>query len=325
MDLGPNRDLVGELADAIRKKTPHIHFGLYHSMFEWFNPFYIADKANNYQTNDFVERKTFPELLDIVNTYKPDVIYSDGEWEAPDWYWNSTLFLAWLFNDSPVKDTIVVNDRWGADTRGKHGSYYTHDDKFNPGVVQDHKWEGGLTLDKYSWGYRRNAVFADFLTPHEVITRLVTVVSCGGNFLVNIGPTHDGMLPPLMEERLRQMGKWLALNGEAIYSSTPWTVQNDTLTPGVWFTNVGDTVYGMVLLWPESGSVTLASVESTADTVVTMLGDSTGQPLETQQGEKGLEVTFPSQAAVISQWVWVLKMTGVNPAQRRHLKTRIPY
>ena len=55
-----------------------------------------------------------------------------------------------------------------------------------------------------------------------------------GNLLVNVGPTHDGMIPAIMEERLRQMGEWLDINGEAIYASKPWTVQNDTLTAGVW-------------------------------------------------------------------------------------------
>lgn len=60
------------------------------------------------------------------------------------------------------------------------------------------------------------------------------IIKSAGNLLVNVGPTHDGMVPTLMEERLRQMGQWLNINGECIYASKPWTVQNDTLTPGVW-------------------------------------------------------------------------------------------
>jgi len=58
--------------------------------------------------------------------------------------------------------------------------------------------------------------------------------SCGGNLLINVGPTADGMIAPIYEERLRQMGSWLAVNGEAIYASKPWKHQKDTVTSSVW-------------------------------------------------------------------------------------------
>ena len=59
------------------------------------------------------QHKVGPELHDLVETYKPDILWSDGGWEDPDTYWNSTQFLAWLYNQSPVKDTVMTNDRWG--------------------------------------------------------------------------------------------------------------------------------------------------------------------------------------------------------------------
>ena len=58
--------------------------------------------------------------------------------------------------------------------------------------------------------------------------------SCGGNILINIGPTKDGIIVPIFEERLRQLGAWLSINGEAIYGSRPWKFQNDTTNPDVW-------------------------------------------------------------------------------------------
>lgn len=68
-----------------------------------------------------------------VNKYQPSVIWSDGDWEPNDKYWNSTDFIAWLYNDSPVKSEVVTNDRWGSGTTCKHGDIYTCSDRFNPG------------------------------------------------------------------------------------------------------------------------------------------------------------------------------------------------
>ena len=133
---------TGDLANAIRNRT-NIKFGLYHALLEWFHPLYLEDKKNGFKTQLFVnvcykfisstrtykfdlQSKTLPELKEIVENYHPSIIWSDAEWgqqnqivldilyicltysvESPDTYWNSTQFLAWLYNESPVKDTVV--------------------------------------------------------------------------------------------------------------------------------------------------------------------------------------------------------------------------
>lgn len=96
---------------------------------------FLADKNENLTTDVFSTTKVYPEMVDLINKYLPEIVWSDGEWEAPDVYWKSQEFIAWLYNDSPVKETVVVNDRWGSgDVICHHGDFYTCADRFNPGM-----------------------------------------------------------------------------------------------------------------------------------------------------------------------------------------------
>ncbi|XP_060063347.1 alpha-L-fucosidase-like [Ylistrum balloti] len=316
MDVGPKRDLVGELAVAVRKKEG-IKFGTYHSLFEWYNPLYLSDKANGFKTQDFVREKTLPELYELVNNYKSDVIWSDGDWETTDVYWNATEFLAWLYNESPVKDSVVVNDRWGKNIRCKHGGFLNCDDRYNPGVLQKRKWENSMTIDKYSWGYRRRARLDDFLTMEDITSVIASTVSCGGNLLINIGPTHDGKIVPIFEERLRQMGEWLGVNGEAIYASKPWSHQNDTLASGVWYTSQkstnGTSVYAIVLDWPDNNVLKLGAPVASHASMVSLLGYKGSLTLTPGTGS-GVTVTIPpiSVNEFKVRWAWVFKFTNLQ-------------
>lgn len=313
MDVGPNRDLVGDLANAIRSRTD-LKFGTYHSLYEFFNPLYLADKSNKFQTQDFVRTKTMPELYELVNQYKPDIIWSDGDWEANSTYWNSTNFLAWLYNDSPVKDTVVTNDRWGSDAICNHGGYFTCNDGYNPGVIQKHKFEDATTMDKNGWCHRKMMTLEDVHTMDELTELLATVVSTGGNLILNVGPTSEGRIIPIFEERLRQIGYWLGVNGEAIYSSIPWFRANDTVAQKVWYTTKttgtgATTVFAIMLDWPESNSLTLGLPKPTADTEVSMLGYS-GQIAFSMNPIGQMVITLPQIPfnKMPCDYAWVFKM-----------------
>ncbi|XP_067940839.1 alpha-L-fucosidase-like [Watersipora subatra] len=317
--VGPHRDLVGDLATSIRNRT-NITFGLYHSLYEWYNQLYLEDKANKFQTRYFSQGKTIPELYELVNTYKPEVIWSDGEWEASDDYWGSKEFLTWLYNESPVKDTVVVNDRWGMGDSCHHGGYYTCQDRYNPGVLQPHKWENAMTIDKGSWGYRRNVDITSYLTMPELLKTMAQTISCGGNILINVGPTHDGRIIPIFEERLLQLGAWLNVNGEAVYSSKPWIYQNDTITPDIWYTQKkslsslsGFSVYAFIFNWPKNNTLMLGAPVATSNTRVSMLGYTEHQ-LSATPGEQSLEVTLPSFQPnnLPCENAWVLKFDNLN-------------
>ncbi|XP_029452378.1 plasma alpha-L-fucosidase [Rhinatrema bivittatum] len=315
VDVGPKRDIVAELAAAIRNRT-RIRFGLYHSLFEWFNPLFLADADNLFKTRVFPFSKSMPELFEIVNRYQPDILWSDGDGDAPDMYWNSTGFLAWLYNESPVRDTVVTNDRWGQNCICKHGGFYTCTDRYNPGHLLSHKWENCMTIDRMSWGYRRNANVQDYLAIEELVEQLVKTVSCGGNLLLNVGPTHEGLIDPIFEERLRQMGSWLRVNGEAIFGTKPWRAQNDTVTPGVWYTSrpQNNIVYAFFLKWPPSGFLVLQQPSSKAGkTQVQLLGHR--EPLKwVSLGKQGIIVSLPhlNGAQLPCLWAWTLTFSDVG-------------
>lgn len=92
-----------------------------------------------------------------------------------------------------------------------------------------------MTIDSLSWGFRREARYEDFLTIQQLIATLASTISCGGNLLMNVGPSHDGRITPIFEERLTQMGQFVQVNQEAIFKTKPWVHQNDTVTPNVWY------------------------------------------------------------------------------------------
>ncbi len=208
VDAGPKRDLLGELATAVRRK-PGMHMGFNYSLYEWFNPLWLTNKPA------YVTEHMHPQFKDVVTRYSPDITFSDGEWDLTSAEWKSPELLAWLYNESPCKDTVVVDDRWGKECRHHHGTYYTTE--YGAGMKDaSHPWEESRGM-AYSYGYNRAERIEDYKTAQEFVLTLVDLVSRGGNFLLDIGPCADGTIPPVMEERLLQMGDWLSVNGEAIY------------------------------------------------------------------------------------------------------------
>ncbi len=212
VDVGPKRDLLGDLFKAVRKTS--VHAGMYYSLYEWFNPLWKADKKK------YAEEHTWPQMKELINTYQPDVFWTDGDWDAPPETWKSQEFLTWLYNESPVKDKIVVNDRWGGGVRFKHAGIYTPE--YQPDLdFEDHYWEESRGMG-YSYGYNREEDAWDYNSTQSLVLQLIDKVSRGGNFLLDIGPDEHGKIPPIMQERLLQMGEWLKINGEAIYNTSRW-------------------------------------------------------------------------------------------------------
>ncbi|MBL9190969.1 MAG: alpha-L-fucosidase [Opitutaceae bacterium] len=292
LEIGPRRDLMKELADASRARG--LRFGFYYSLYEWFNPLWLQNRAR------YVTEHMTPQFKDVVSRYAPDLIFADGEWDMPSKDWKSEELLAWLFNDSPSKTEVVINDRWGKDSRHKHGGYWTTE--YAAGLQDgSHPWEESRGMAA-SYGLNRAERVNDYKSSREFILVLVDLVSRGGNLLLDIGPAADGTIPPLMEQRLLEMGDWLKVNGEAIYGtrtagrSAQWTegrrvdqeygeyrVQYNLLdqvgqaprdgraVKQVFFTQKPDALYAISVGWPGSQLV-LRDVSVPAGAKVTMLG-----------------------------------------------------
>jgi alpha-L-fucosidase len=241
VEIGPKRDLLGELTRAVRAKG--LKMGFYYSLYEWYNPLWLADKPR------FVREHLFPQFKDVVTRYEPSIIFSDGEWDLPSAEWRSPELLAWLFNESKVKDEVVVNDRWGKETRHKHGGYWTTE--YTPGMAgTDHPWEESRGMG-FSYGYNRAESLAHYNSARTLVTILVDTVSRGGNLLLDIGPGADGTIPVIMEERLAEIGAWLAVNGEAIYGTRPHTAAkqwSEGEVPKLEYNKEYDSVYDVAAL-----------------------------------------------------------------------------
>jgi alpha-L-fucosidase len=153
-----------------------------------------------------------PQFKDVVSHAKPAIIFSDGEWEMPSADWGSAEMLAWLFNESPVAEDVVINDRWGKDTRHKHGGYFTTE--YTAGMLKtDRPWEESRGMG-FSYGYNRAENLKDYHTRRDLTLMLIDIVSRGGNLLLDIGPASDGTIPTIMEDRLIAIGDWLRPHGE---------------------------------------------------------------------------------------------------------------
>ena len=178
VDVGPHRDFCRELKTALEKTD--VKFGVYHSVYEWFHPLFLKD-PEEYAVKHFI-----PMLKELITKYEPWTLFTDGEWDHPSSVWHSTEFLQWLYNESPVKDTIVPNDRWGKETRGRLGGNFTTE----YGYIDNGRRIEDVELDRpfeecrgigASFGLNRIEGVDEYLSSKELIETLCSLVSKGGN------------------------------------------------------------------------------------------------------------------------------------------------
>lgn len=304
MDVGSHKDLCGELSKSV--KAAGLHMGFYYSLYEWFNPLY------NENLEKYVDEHMIPQMKDLVTRYEPDVLWTDGEWAYPSDKWKSESFLAWLYNESPVKENIVVNDRWGKESRSKHGGFYTTEyghvhTKEGIGEQAIHPWEECRGIGG-SFGWNRAENLNNYSTSEELIHILIEKVANGGNLLLNIGPTHDGRIPVIMQQRLADIGGWLEVNGEAIYKTEAWANRPATMKEDkVFFTKKGTDLYVICTAWQP----TLEISHIARPTKVSLLGSDQKVGVKASKGKVVLSAPQISPANMPCNYAWVYKLEGV--------------
>jgi alpha-L-fucosidase len=321
--VGPKRDLVGELTQAVRARG--LKMGFYYSLMEWESTstanrpggYYLppAD-IKRYQIPEaaYVEQNSLWQLKELVMNYQPALLFADGEWDRPASYWRSPEFLAWLYNEAPNKDEVVVNDRWGQGTRGQHGGYYTSEYASDSDKLGgQHPWEESRGMGQ-SYGFNRAENLADYQTSAQLVHQLIDIVSRGGNLLLNIGPAADGTIPVLMQERLVDIGQWLALNGEAIYGTRPWApgASAPSQAPRLYYTAKGPDVYVLAPSWPTQPFV-VAGVPAAHHPRVTLLGSPVPVKCTRRGGQLLIHPPALTPAQIPSPLAYVFKVHLARP------------
>ncbi len=329
-NMGPKRDLIGDLAAAVRAQG--LIFGLSSHRAEhwWFmnggmqfdsdvqDPAYAdfygpaQPPSEEWKSKDWQPRPHakflddwLARICELVDKYQPKLVWFDWWIEQTVFKPYLQKFAAYYYNQADVwGQGVAINYKHDAYPEGT--AVYD----IERGQLKDihpRFWQTDTSVSKNSWGYIANH---DYKTAGDIIGDLVDIVSKNGALLLNIGPRPDGTIPEPEVALLREIGRWLAVNGEAIYGTRPWlrfgegptevaegyftdTKRTAYTFADVRFTTKGETLYAICLGWPEDAWY-VQSLGTDAATVanVTLLGSDAA--LVWHQDAGGLTVQPPA-------------------------------
>jgi len=320
-DMGPKRDIVGELAEAVRKRGLKFMVSFHHA-FRWkyYEYAYEYDAkdpryAGLYATPHVPgapESKEFLEdwlgrLIEVIDKYQPDLMWFDFGWREPTFEPYKRFFLAYYYNKA---------EKWGKEVVVT----YKHDHlPYGAGVLDIERgrldtlrkdpWLTDTSIDKKSWCYITDP---DLKSLNTLIDNLVDRTSKNGNTLLNIAPKADGTIPVEQQKLLLGIGEWLRVNGEAIYGTRYWKVYGEGPTKikggyfidrkdvvytakDIRFTTKGNNLYAIVLDWPGEKVLihSLKDLDPNQIVSITMLG-AKGE-LAWRMTPEGLEIKTPKK------------------------------
>jgi alpha-L-fucosidase len=339
--MGPKRDIVGELARAVRRAGLRFGASTHRAEHWWFfdqgmlfnsdvkNPKYFglygparsrklaesgAEPPDKAFLDDWLARTS-----EIVDKYRPELVWFDWWIEQPVFEPYLRKFAAFYYNRAAATGRgVAINYKNKA---FPEKAAVLDIERGQLAEIRPFFWQTDTAISKNSWGY---VVPQDYKTADAIVDDLVDIVSKNGCLLLNIGPKPDGTIPGPEEKILLEIGKWLAVNGEAIYGTRPWKIFGEGPTPviegsfndtkrrsftgeDIRFTTKAGVLYAIALAWPESGKIVVGSLaRGKADvTSVSLLGRA-GR-IDWAQAENGLVVTLPQDKPC--DYAFTLKIT----------------
>ena len=333
--MGPKRDVVGELEQSIKKRKMKFVTAFHHSVNWWFFPVWNKKldcskpeysglygpihKKGDTPDKAYLDR-WYGKLKEVVDKYDPDLIWFDfALGHIREEY--RKRFMAYYYNKALEHGKEVVV------------TYKDHDIPVGAGVVDlelgrmdhltYHAWITDTSIDDQgAWSYVKGVKFKSV---KRLVNNLIDRVSKNGYLLLNVGPKPDGTIPDKAKKCLYGIGKWLKLNGEAIYGTRPWSYYGEGPTKmkkeggftennevkytarDIRFTNKGNILYAICLGWPEKtftihsiggkvnnwmGGIEYAFYSSEIKSI-SMLGID--QDLKWRMSKKGLTITRPDK------------------------------
>src|ERR1044071_2797845 len=298
------RDPLKELAEACKQEGVRLCF--YHSIMDWHHPDYTPrrpwnDVAQGEPNFDRYVTYMKGELKELLTGYGPlGILWFDGEWEKT---WTHEQGMDLYNYVRSFQPKIIINNRVGKGRAGmtgmdkggeRVGDYGTPEQEipatgFGPGV----DWESCMTMNE-TWGYKNQD--HQWKSAERLVRNLIDCASKGGNYLLNVGPTGEGLVPDASVERLAEIGKWMKVNSDSIYgtSASPfskltWGRCTKKITPK------GATLYLHVFTWPEDGKLVVPGLRNKVNAAY-LSADSKKRKLEAESTKAGLMISLPPSA-----------------------------
>jgi alpha-L-fucosidase len=332
-DKGPGRDIVGELAIAVRKRGMKFVTSFHHG-FHWkyYEPSYDLENTDTRDPQFAGVDKLYPpihkkdepeseeflkfwlaKVKEVIDKYHPDYLWFDFGWRQPGFEPYKKEFLAYYYNQAASwgKEVVVTY-------KNEHlpeGVAILDLERGKLDTLSKRNWITDTSVDLKSWSYITEPKYKSINT---LVDNLVDRVSKNGNLLLNIGPKPDGTIPEEQKAILLGIGEWLDVNGEAIYGTRPWKIYGEGSTrmvtghmterenvgmsytsEDIRFTTKNDNLYAVCLDFPENGKVTVKSLAKGSDYLdgkvkkVEVLG--TDEKIQWKQTDEGLIIEMPSE------------------------------